>query len=319
MQRRCGHALATCPTFVEPFAGSLAVLLARPHEPKIETVNDADAFLCNVWRSLQADPDAVARWADWPVSEIDLTARHLWLVTEGRKLVNPERLIQDPDYYDAKVAGWWLWGISQWIGSGWCSARPDERESDAGKGVRRQLPHLGDAGRGVHRQRPHLGDAGSDGQGIFKNDTREALIAYMRTLQARLRRVRVCCGDWSRMLGPSPTFKNGLTAVFLDPPYAHEERETGLYAEDHDVAAQVREWAIANGDNPLLRIALCGYEAPGYEMPPSWEAVPWKAHGGYGSQGEGRGRENAKREVVWFNKSCIRPRQTLWGWAEENA
>ena len=32
--------------FVEPFAGSLAVLLARPTPGRIETVNDADALLC---------------------------------------------------------------------------------------------------------------------------------------------------------------------------------------------------------------------------------------------------------------------------------
>ena len=48
--------------YVEPFAGSLAVLLARPHEPRIETVNDADAYLANFWRALQADPEAVAQY-----------------------------------------------------------------------------------------------------------------------------------------------------------------------------------------------------------------------------------------------------------------
>lgn len=33
--------------YVEPFAGSLAVLLARPHEPRIETVNDACCYVAN--------------------------------------------------------------------------------------------------------------------------------------------------------------------------------------------------------------------------------------------------------------------------------
>ena len=33
------------------------------------------------------------------------------------------KLMGDPDYYDAKIAGWWLWGICQWIGSGWCSGQ----------------------------------------------------------------------------------------------------------------------------------------------------------------------------------------------------
>jgi DNA adenine methylase len=42
----------------------------------------------------------------------------------------------------------------------------------------------------------------------------------------------------------------------------------------------VREWAIANGGNPKLRIALCGYEGE-HDMPKSWECVEWKAAGGY--------------------------------------
>ena len=110
------RAFGDCPNYVEPFFGSGAVMLARPHEPKIETANDADAYVCNFWRAVTAAPDEVARWADWPVSEIDLHARHKWLIsrTEFR-----ERLRADPEYFDAKVAGWWVWGICQWIGRGW--------------------------------------------------------------------------------------------------------------------------------------------------------------------------------------------------------
>lgn len=47
------------PNYVEPFAGSLAVLLARPHEPAIETVNDLDCFIANFWRAAKSDPEAV--------------------------------------------------------------------------------------------------------------------------------------------------------------------------------------------------------------------------------------------------------------------
>ena len=38
-------ALGPVDNYVEPFAGSLAVLLARPDEPKTETVNDMDCYL----------------------------------------------------------------------------------------------------------------------------------------------------------------------------------------------------------------------------------------------------------------------------------
>ena len=107
--------------YVEPFAGSLAVLLGRPHAPRTETVNDKDAYLSNFWRSVKHDPIGVAAWANWPVSEVDLLARHRWLVSTGAERL--EALRTDPDYYDVKVAGWWVWGLCSWIGSGWCRQR----------------------------------------------------------------------------------------------------------------------------------------------------------------------------------------------------
>src|SRR5438046_1672913 len=67
--------------FVDPFCGSLAMLLLRP-EPwdGTETVNDADGFISNFWRAVQWAPVEVAKWADWPVNENDLHARHVWLI-----------------------------------------------------------------------------------------------------------------------------------------------------------------------------------------------------------------------------------------------
>ena len=46
--------------YVEPFAGSLAVLLAKKPS-RLETVNDLDADLVNFWRVLRNEPDALAR------------------------------------------------------------------------------------------------------------------------------------------------------------------------------------------------------------------------------------------------------------------
>ena len=305
------------PNYVEPFAGSLAVLLGRPHAPKTESVNDLDCYLANFWRALRADSDAVAEWADWPVNEADQHARHLWLVQNSDFR---EAMKTDPDYFDARVAGYWVWGQCIWIGSGWCAAaqaasdgtagtgvhRKRPHLGTAGKGVHRQLPHLGDAGTGVHRKLPHLGTAGNgDSSGSFPTS---AMRLYLRELAERLRHVRVCCGDWSRVLGPSVTFKHGITGVFLDPPYADEaERTDGLYATDcRKVAHEVRKWAIANGDNRELRIALCGYEGE-HAMPGNWECFAWKTRGGYGSQADGRGRANANRERIWFSPHCLKP------------
>lgn len=277
--------------YVEPFFGSGAVLLGRPDPTGNETINDLDGYVANFWRSVQMSPDETAQWADNPVNENDLHARHVWLL-ERRDQLRPS-LEGDPDWHDPQIAGWWVWGISCWIGSGFCS----------GKGpwgvVNRQLVHLGNNGRGVNRKLVHLGD---NGQGV--NRKRESLVEWFAALSERLRGVRVCSGDWSRVCGPSVTFKHGLTGVFLDPPYADTaSRASDLYREDCEkVAHDVREWAITNGEHKLLRIALCGYEGE-HQMPASWSVYAWSAGEGFGGQAEER-TKNGKRERIWFSPAC---------------
>jgi len=63
-------ALGDCSHYIEPFAGSCAVLLQRPswHTHFVETVNDADCLLANVWRGLKNKPDECAAYADSPVN-----------------------------------------------------------------------------------------------------------------------------------------------------------------------------------------------------------------------------------------------------------
>ena len=112
-----------------------------------------------------------------------------------------------------------------------------------------------------------------------------------------------------RVLGETPTTKQGTTAVFLDPPYTEKAtRKSGLYACDSEsIGHVVAQWAIENGNNPKLRIAVCGYDGE-YEFPSSWSCVAWNASGGYGAQGRDEvsaGRANAKRERVWFSPACV--------------
>lgn len=282
--------------YVEPFAGSLAVLLARLSEPKTETVNDLDGMISNFWRGIKHDPEAVAHFADWPVNETDIMARHAWLVSQRATLT--ARLEGSPDFFDAKIAGWWCWGINCWIGSGWCSGEGPWMVEDGAMVDARQLPHLGGGGRGVNRKLPHLGDAG---RGTNKAT---ALYEWFDVLSDRLRGVRVACGDWQRVLGPSVTTGHGVTGVFLDPPYSKAADRAKVYTEDCDqVANAVREWAIANGENPLLRIALCGYEGE-HAMPASWERLPWKARKGYGGQAQSGSNDNSLRERIYFSPAC---------------
>jgi len=135
---------------------------------------------------------------------------------------------------------------------------------------------------------------------------RPELFAYLLSLAERMKRVRVCCGDWLRVCGPTPTVKQGLTAVFLDPPYGVADRADCYDAtEDRAVAAEVRDWAVEHGNDKRMRIALCGYEGE-HKIPDEWEVLEWKAQGGYGSRAK-NGNDNCKRERVWFSPHCLRP------------
>jgi DNA adenine methylase len=300
------------PNFVEPFAGSLAVLLGRPmkHAAKVETVNDLDGFISNFWRAVQFDPEATADWADWPVNESDLTARHSWLVGQRESLVR--RLEGDPLFFDAQIAGWWVAGVCGWIGSGFCSGegpwysvggelvnvRQMPHLTNAGRGVNRKMPHVGDAGKGVNRKMPHVGDAG------------KGVNLWFADLSDRLRNVRVLSGDWERALSESITVRHGMTAVFLDPPYGEEVEQTRVYASDSGtVSDDVRRWCIENGNNSLLRIALCGYEGEGHEelLDYGWTSHAWKTAGGYGGGRGGVGDANRSKERIFFSPACIGP------------
>jgi len=299
--------------YVEPFFGSGAVLLGRPQPfSGNETINDADGLVSNFWRAIQADPGRTAQAADHPVNENDLHARHAWLVAQLPIL--RARLEGDPAYYDPTIAGWWAWGVSCWIGSGFCSGRGPWRVVDGqlvhlgnnGQGVNRKRVHLGNNGRGVNRQRVHLG---TNGQG-------EALSDWFAALSSRLRVVRVASGDWSRVCGPSVTHTHGLTGVFLDPPYADSaDRTSDLYRVDCErIAHEVREWAIAQGQRDDMRIALCGYEGE-HDMPSTWDMYAWNAGEGFGGQATER-TENGKRERIWFSPSCLQPQPSLFAWEQ---
>lgn len=335
--------------YVEPFAGSLAVLLARPTPFKgREIVNDADGLLVNMWRAMAQDPEAVADWCDWPATESDLHARHAWLVGQRESLT--KKLEGDPDYFDAKAAGWWLWGIGLWIGGGWCSGDGPWSVVDGelvharreGENINRKRPHASSDGQGIHRQLLNVGASlnvakpkpsvaaprgvhrkiarplgggihrgalalSRDAQGVHAASRADDLLASFQPLADRIRDVMVMAGDWGRVVTPAVLGLSGATdvcAVYLDPPYADTaDRTADVYAKDDlSVAHDVREWAIANGHDRRLRIALSGYEGE-HNMPSDWVELAWSANGGYA---QGDTRDNRHRERVWFSPTCLK-------------
>lgn len=285
--------LGTPSQYIEPFCGSAAVLLAAPKRAPLEVVNDASGFIANFWRAVKHQSEEVARWADYPVSHIDLGARHGWLMAQ-RDLVGQN--LQDPDWPgDAKVAGWWLWGQCCWIGSGWCDwdrASPARQRRGEGHTGDRESDDATSAGMGIQAigKVPHAGNAGRGT--TFLTSCGLTALRWLGRIAERLERVRVVHGDWTRCLNNH--FGGDDTAVFLDPPYRAYEK---LYGNATPVADAVETWAR---ENAHLRVALCGHIGD-YDLP-GWDVVEWS---------RGRltysGGKTTDKECVWYSPPCLQP------------
>ena len=280
--------------YVEPFGGSLAVLLGRPTPfSGAETVNDWSCLLINAWRAIQFAPEELAAILVGPAAEVDTESQHWALITRADELRNK---LGDPLYYNVILASYWIKGANEWIGSGWAaeggtgpwSWSPERgwmkrvRGGNAGKGINRQLPHLGDAGKGQYDERI------------------EWVSLWLLSLKDRLCRVRIACGDFERVLSPSATTKLGITGIVLDPPYSDTEY---VYGDSTPVSQRVQSWCLESGNNNLLRIVVAGR---GTEhdilLTKGWTRKTWTTNRGY-SNSDNTGR---LEEVLWMSPACIK-------------
>lgn len=313
--------------YLEPFSGSLAVLLARP--PPIignEIVGDLDGALCNFWRAIKHDPDGVAQWADYPTIHHDMEARHRWIL-KWRKKKAP-KLLQDPEWYSAKAAGWWVWGTSLAIGGGFNSQTPSKSIPviPDGKGDRSVgIPSIGGGagGRGISRQRSQIPrvhksipKVKSPGDGVSRNRANipgadavaqamldgSRLQPWFHALAERLANVIVLNRDWTSFQSPSllgdlpSSGKDPSTAIFLDPPYAGFDDMYGAGSEEP--ARKSFEWAVANGERYRIAYA-CG--AADFDVPDGWEC---SVRDFQGIRREDR-REKSK-DMIMYSPACLR-------------
>ena len=303
-------------TYIEMFAGSLACLLARPGgEGPREFATDTDAGVCNYHRAVRGDPEKVAHWADYPAVHQDLTARHVWLINWIAE--NSHRLREDADWYDAKAAGWWLWGISLWIGGGWCTSAAMKRPMLVGKGVHVQdvrpyFPHDTSCGRGVH-VRDQVPYAESN-----ERRRHQGIVKMLCGISDRMRYVKILDRDWRALtsataLGDIKSAPNDDCAILMDPPYLLRDRKVGLYRSDSEddpnrAALESWEWAKEHGER--YKIAYCCH-AGDFEIPPGWDSTE--------TTFMGVRRENRKwrRDMVMFSPACLKPAHTVSLFEEE--
>ena len=324
--------------YAEPFAGSLSVLLYRSTPCRREIVTDTNGLLCNFWRALQADPDAVAYYADYPTVHQDLTARHGWLRTWG--LENREQLESDPEFFDVKAAGWWVWGISLWIGADWC--RLEQIDFD-GKKVPQFGPEPGGRGSNAQRidipydARPYFNNTGGGhgvsaqrlfvpankrpvmatslgGKGISAHRTdlqgSGRLHPWFLKLAQRLYGVIVLNRSWESAvtptaMGDTPSRPVRTRAILLDPPYITSDRRE-LYSSDYDgtsdaVAAATYEWAVQKGADPTYRIAYCCHTGD-FPCPEGWSTLTKSFTGVRLSE-----RKQKKADCLFFSPGCLDP------------
>ena len=277
-KRRVAHvvwqALGKVGCYVEPFIGGGAVFLARPGgRIGIEIINDADGALVNFWRAARAGDQSVFDEARQMSSVVDLTAKR-----DAIKRARPEllKMLSDtPDFYDARLAAWWLHGQCSAMGGTW---------------------------------------AGASSLGLHYHHARGAQCAgYDWTaLVTRLRGVFVFAGDWRRAVDNAASRAN-VTGYFLDPPYPCPKYDATYAEGNRETWHEVAAWALEAGQNRKNRIALCGYH--GDFGADDWTEYRWSTGGGFGNQADGRGRRNAQRECIWFSPGCEHIDEDLFGFA----
>ncbi len=323
--------------YLEPFAGSLAVLLARPEPFRYEIVSDTSGLICNFWRAIKHSPEETAEAATWPTIHQDLSARNAAL-TKWNEAFAP-RLSEDPEYHDAKMAGWWAWGVSNSIGAGY-GTKPRTCSHRGGQGLQmqrtkgfRSMPTADrcfmdprGAGQGVQAQRRTLpGGAGSNdsqghatrsiavvfphsgGEGVQVQSSRfesESIQRWFAMISARLEKVVVLNRDWkickSRSVLANTSTQRTDTCIFLDPPYRLRLRSNGIYESDREQQpdrAAIESYRWAAENGSKHRIAYCCHDGD-FPVPSGWDCL---------TMSFGGSSKNETRDMIMFSPRCNPP------------
>jgi site-specific DNA-adenine methylase len=264
--------------YIEPFAGSGAVLFARPIIKGHEVINDKEIRLLNLYRSIKYKPDELVESLHNCKSAVDLAAYTLYMNEHPLEL---DDFINDPTFCLPHMAGYFCLRVS----------------ASLGHMNKRQNPD------GVM----NISDKACYAVPMWKK--REALTEWIYALRKRLDKVEILCTDWTKPVSDahlSVSYGSGKqhTSVFLDPPY--EGFET-LYKHRVSVSSQVRQWCIDKSDFEQLRIVVCGYNNEHDELL-DYGFIKHVSK----SVGGNLKENNDNDEYIWASKSCTKPVLTLF-------
>jgi hypothetical protein len=120
---------------------------------------------------------------------------------------------------------------------------------------------------------------------------------YVAALSERLRNVCIFWNDFEVVVEKADRSEFGVVGVLLDPPYPRHLRDYDYDTDNAEVWHRAARWAVSNGDNPRLRIAVCGYNDAESDalFPSGWARFVWR-RSGIG--------QNKDRECIWFSPHC---------------
>jgi len=270
----------TIDTRIDAFTGSSSWILASP-PVKHEIVNDLDGYVVNYLRAVKYAPDEVARHLDFPRAELELIAYHHYTRDRLPELV--ARLGGDPDYYDPILAARWAYVMAH-------KYDPSLNKSGGWLVHDGRLIYERGAGRirGSLNSRPSL---------LARLINERRVSEYVAALSERLRNVCIFWNDFEVVAGKAKQPELGVVGILLDPPYPRHLHNYDYDTDGADVWHRAARWAVSNGDNPRLRIAVCGYNDAESDalFPSGWARFVWR-RSGIG--------KNKDRECIWFSPHC---------------
>jgi len=267
-------------TRIDAFTGSSSWILASP-PTKYEIVNDLDGYVVNYLRAVKYAPDEVARHLDFPRAELELIAYHHYTRDKLPELVS--RLGGDPDYCDPILAARWAYVMAYKLDPS--LTKPGGWSVHDGRLIYE---------RGDGRIRGSLTSAPK----LLARLVRERRVSeYVVALSERLRNVQVFWNNFEVVAGKAKRPEFGTVGILLDPPYPRRLRDFDYDTDNADVWHRAARWAVANGDNPRCRIAVCGYNDAESDalFPSAWRRFVWR-RSGIG--------QNKDRECIWFSPYC---------------